>query len=108
LQPNEVSTLQQMAWVLATFPDPSIRNGSEALALARRAVQLTKGKDPVILDTLAAAYAETSSFAEAVQTARTALDLASQANNEAVMAALESRIVLYEAGKPFRTAPVQH
>jgi tetratricopeptide (TPR) repeat protein len=108
LQPNEVSTLQQMAWVLATFPDPSIRNGSEALALARRAVQLTKGKDPVILDTLAAAYAETASFAEAVQTARTALELASQANNEAVLAALESRIALYEAGKPFRTAPVQH
>jgi Flp pilus assembly protein TadD len=106
LRPNEVSVLQRAAWVLATSPDSSIRNGSEALALARRAVQLTSGKDPVTLDTLAAAYAETASFAEAAQTARTALELARQTSNEAVMEALKNRITLYEAGKPFRAAPM--
>jgi len=105
LRPNEVATLQQTAWVLATSPDEAIRNGREALVLARRAVQLTGGKDPVTLDALAAAYAEKASFAEAAQTARTALELARQANDEAVMEALKSRIALYEAGKPFRSAP---
>jgi tetratricopeptide (TPR) repeat protein len=107
LRPNEVSNLQRAAWVLATLPDPSIRNGSEALALARRAVQLTSGKDPVTLDTLAAAYAETGRFADAAQTARTALELAARANNEAVVEALKSRIALYDAGKPFRSAPAR-
>lgn len=107
LQPNEFSVLQRMAWVLATSPDAAIRNGSEALALARRAVQLTAGKDPVALDALAAAYAETGNFTDAALTARKALGLAKQANNEAVMDALQSRIALYEAGKPFRATPVR-
>ena len=104
LRPNEVSILQKAAWALATYPDSLIRNGTEALALSRRAVQLTNGKDPVILDTLAAAYAESASFAEAAQTARTALELARQANDEAVMEALKLRITLYEAQKPFRAS----
>lgn len=106
LQPNEAPTLQETAWVLATCPEPSIRNGKEALALARRAVQLTSGKDAAVLDTLAAAYAETGSFVEAALTARTALALAAQQGNQSLAAALKSRIALYEAGKPFRAAPI--
>ncbi len=95
-----------MAWILATSVDSSVRNGSEALVLARRAAQLTAGKNPMALDALAAAYAETGKFADAIQTARTALDLARQANDEAVMDSLKDRIALYEEGKPFRSPPV--
>jgi hypothetical protein len=58
------------------------------------------------LDTLAAAHAENGSFAEAAREARTALALAAQQGNEALAAALRSRIALYETGRPFRTAPV--
>ncbi len=72
LQPNDLPTLQRAARVLATCPEASIRNGSEAVALAVRAVQLSGGKDPAILDTLAAAYAEAGRFAEAVLTERRA------------------------------------
>jgi Flp pilus assembly protein TadD len=42
-----------------------MRNGTEALALAVRAMELSGGKDAVILDTLAAAYAESGRFANA-------------------------------------------
>jgi len=106
-QPNETHTLQEAAWVLATCPEPSIRSGREALELARRAVQLTNGKDPVVLDTLAAAYAETGSFADAASTARVALALAAQQGNEKLASALKTRIALYQSGKPFRVGPTQ-
>jgi Flp pilus assembly protein TadD len=90
--------MRQAAWVLATCPEAAVRNGSEAVALAVRAIQLPDGKDAGALDTLAAAYAETGRFAEAVSTARRALALVKPAEAEAI----KSRIALYEEGKPFR------
>ena len=72
-----------LAWVLATCPEASVRNGAEAVELARRAVKLSDGREPAILGTLAAAYAEAGRFPEAVQTARKALELATQQNKQA-------------------------
>lgn len=74
LQPNSVPILRQTAWALATSPEPSLRDGNEAITLAVRAVQLTGRKDASCLDTLAAAYAEAGRFADAALTARRALD----------------------------------
>ena len=82
LQPNELGFVNQLAWMLATYPDTSVRNGAEAVTLAQRAVQLSGGREPAVLGTLAAAYAEAGRFPEAVQTARKALDLAVQQNNQ--------------------------
>ena len=101
LQVGNAPALQRAAWVLATSPEASLRNGTEALAFAVRAMQLSGGKDPAILDALAAAYAETNRFADAALTARRALALGPPAQAEA----LRSRIALYEAGKPFRQPP---
>ena len=47
-----------MAWISATAPEATLRNGDEANELADAAVGLTKGKEPAILDTLAASLAE--------------------------------------------------
>ena len=102
LQPNDLPALRQAAWVLATCPDSSIRNGSEALALAVRAVQFSGARDAVILDTLAAAYAEAGRFADAAATARRALALATQRNQQVQAEALKRRIALYQANTPFR------
>lgn len=104
LEPGDPAMLRKTAWVLATAPDPSLRNGSEALALAVRAVQLTDGKDPAILDALAAAYAEEGRFEDAALTARRALALVTQDKQQAE--ALRSRIALYEAKKPYRERPL--
>ena len=68
-------------------------------------MQLTGGKEPAILDALAAAYAEAGRFTDAVQTARRALDLAVQSNEPQLAGALRGRLALYEAGKPFRVMP---
>ena len=71
-EPNLVTVLNLSAWVLATSPDASVRNGAEAVALASRAAELTGQRDPAALDTLAAAYAEAGQFTAAVASAKRA------------------------------------
>jgi Tfp pilus assembly protein PilF len=102
LQPNDATTLRQAAWVLATSPDATLRNGNEALAFAVRAVELSGGKDIRTLETLAAAYAEKGQFADAVMTARRALAQA-EVNQPALANDIRTRIALYEADRPFRS-----
>jgi tetratricopeptide (TPR) repeat protein len=90
-----------LAWLLATSPEPSLRNAAEAVEQAERANQLSGGRQLAILDTLAAAYAEAGRFPEALATARKALELAKQEHDKVLIDALRSRIALYEAGRPF-------
>jgi tetratricopeptide (TPR) repeat protein len=100
VEPNNLVLLNQTARVLATSPDASVRNGSEAVQLAERAVSASGRQDPSILDTLAAAYARVGRYPKAVETARRALDLATRGNDPELMAGLQARIALYEAEKP--------
>ena len=100
-RPSDTALLNDTAWILATNPNASVRNGTEAVALAERAVKLSGGREPVILDTLAAAYAEAGRFSEAVETAHKALDLARQQNKQALAESIQAKIRLYEAGTPF-------
>ena len=102
IEPDNVSVANQTAWVLATCPEASVRNGPEAVRLAQRAIQLSGGREPMVLDTMAAAYAEVGRFPEAVETANRALALATQQNNQRLANALSARIGLYESRTPFR------
>jgi len=101
LEPESISALAGTAWLLATVPDASIRNGTEAVALAEKANEIASGKNPDVLDTLAAAYAETGDFVKARAIASRALDLAVAQKNSALSTAIRGRIVLYTDGKPF-------
>lgn len=65
LQPNDAPLLSELAWVLATSKDDAVRNGAEAVQLAQRAKELTGGRDPWVLRSLAAAFAEVGRFGEA-------------------------------------------
>ena len=98
IDPKFAQAQSNLAWLLATSPEATVRNGAEALKLAAKAVDLSHGKDPSMLDALAAAYAETGRFREAVETARRALDLAPQP----LVPALKARIAMYERREPFR------
>ncbi len=102
MDPDYLPILNQTAWVLATCPKASVRNGPEAVELAERAVKVSAGPDPVLLDMLAAAYAEVGRFREAVQTAYRALDLATQQNAQPLVEGLKARIALYKSNSPFR------
>ena len=105
VRPKDAELLNDIAWLLATAPAASVRNGTEAVDLARRAVEFSGGKSPEILGTLAAACAEAGRFPEAVQTAHKAADLARQQNKPALAVSLEAKLRLYEAGTPLRESP---
>jgi Flp pilus assembly protein TadD len=94
-----------LAWFRATCPIAALRNGAEAVEHAQRASQLGDGNNVEVLDTLAAAYAEAGRFPEAANAARQALDLARQQDSRSLAAVLRTRLVLYEAGKPFHESP---
>jgi tetratricopeptide (TPR) repeat protein len=102
LRPDSAAACDSLAWALATSPEHSDRNGAEAVALARRAEQLSQGKNPRVLRTLAAAYAETGQFPEAVTTALRAQQLAAALNNAALTNKLDADITLYQLRSPFR------
>jgi tetratricopeptide (TPR) repeat protein len=101
-RPNDPALLNDTAWMLATDPNASIRNGAEAVELAGRAMKLSGGKEPTILGTLAAAYAEAGRFAEAVQTAEQAVRLAEAAGGRALAEQIRLRLDQYRSGKPYR------
>jgi tetratricopeptide (TPR) repeat protein len=100
-RPDDVALLNEIAWTLATNPNASMRDGTEAIELAQRAVKLSDGREPAVLGTLAAAYAEAGRFAEAVQTAEKALELATSQDNAALADALRPRIKLYQSNSPY-------
>jgi tetratricopeptide (TPR) repeat protein len=102
--PNDPYVRNNLAYVLATYPDASVRNGARAVELARQADQLSGGNDPRILGTLADACAETGEFAEAVTTAQRAVMLATTLGNTAQAEVLRGRIALYQTGSPFHYA----
>ncbi len=90
-----------LAWMLATHPDPQIRNGKEAVELGERACRLTNQEQPFYLGTLAAAYAEAGRFNDAVATAEKARDLARKAGMEPVAQRNAELLELYQAGKAY-------
>jgi tetratricopeptide (TPR) repeat protein len=95
--------LLRVAWVMATSPDAASRNGAKSLELAKAFTELP-GSDAVEQAALAAAYAETGQFPEALKTAGLARQMALAQNNAPLAAALQEQLNLYQAGHPFRDA----
>ena len=101
-QPGNPYYLNNLAWIQATCPRDSVRDGPRAVALAQRAERLSAGKNPSILGTLAAAYAEAGRRQQAISTAQRAIELAAAQTNIAQLDSLLSQIEFYRAGSPFR------
>jgi tetratricopeptide (TPR) repeat protein len=108
IKPDFAEARNNLAWLLATCPTASLRNGTRALELARQANALTGGENPAILRTLAAAFAEAGRFSEAVGTAQRALRLAETKSNIRLAEALQSEMKLYQSGSPFHSPEQTH
>jgi protein O-mannosyl-transferase len=102
ISPQSLSALTNLAWLLATCSDGSLRDGNKALELARQANQLSRGTNTIVLRTLAAAYAESGQFGKGIETARTALQLARMSGDSSLAMELEQQIALYRLGSPYR------
>jgi TPR repeat protein len=96
---GEVPALNSLAWILATSEDSAIRDGSNAVVFAEKAVAATNRKSPNDLDTLAAAYAEAGQFEKAVSTEQEAMALL---QTEAQKNDYGTRLKLFESKVPYR------
>jgi len=105
LAPKSIPTLTNLAWLLATSQDASLRNGLKAVELAKQADGLVGGTNALVLRTLAAAYAENGEFEKAIRTARSAVQLARTHGEDSLMTDLDQQIALYELGMPYRATP---
>jgi len=102
-EPDQPAPLREIAWILATHPDVSVRQEGEAIQLAQRASELTQHRSPLILDTLAAAYASAGRFDEAQRVAQAALELASTDRRGQTLAlGIQARLELFRKGRPYR------
>jgi len=104
--PDDLGAINSLAWLLATAPDAAMRDGARAVGLAERANEITLHADPIILHTLAAAYAEAGRFEDALVAARRGMKLANQNGKTAVYDALRDELPLYELGLPYHQATV--
>ena len=102
---NDPETLNNFAWLLATNPDPTLRDGVLAVTLAERACDLTDNP-PSYLDTLAAAYAEAGRFEDAIRTAERARTKALETGQHALARSIADELQFYRGGKPFRAAAI--
>jgi type IV pilus biogenesis/stability protein PilW len=103
LHPNDIKTLNNLAWVLATTEDAKLQNPTDAVKYARRISELLGPyPQPVFLDTLAAAYAAAGDFPQAVRTAEEALRLLEAVGNKDLAQEIRQRLDLYKSGRPYR------
>ena len=103
--PDSTVVLDELAWVFATHPSEELRDGHEAVRLAERACALTKRTDPLLLATLASAYAETGNFSEATNTIQEAISKARSSNNNDAIALDEKLLGFFQSNKPIRQDP---
>lgn len=103
LQPQFMPARAELAWVLATWPDKALRDGNEAVALAEQANELSKSQSPEVFRVLAAAYAETGRFPDAVKTANQAESLAAAQSKKALAKEIQAEIMFYQTNAPFRS-----
>ena len=105
LAPEDPHSRNNVAWVLATASDSSIRDGARAVGFAQEAVQLSGGREPRFLRTLAAAYAESGRFSEAIAVAQQAAVIATMQAKPDMAKRLEKDLVLFRGNLPLRENP---
>lgn len=101
IQPDAIPALTGLSWIRGTSADAALRRPGQALALAERARQLSKGQDPQAYDALAAAYAALGVFEQAITSARTGIDVAQAAGQTLLADEMRARLQLYEGRKAF-------
>jgi tetratricopeptide (TPR) repeat protein len=101
--PRNVLAMNNLAWQLATHPDPQVRNGALAVRWAQEATKLTKALDAGVLDTLAASYAEAGRYDDAIKAVARAIELATLPDQTEFARRLRQRLLEYQNHRPHRS-----
>jgi tetratricopeptide (TPR) repeat protein len=104
INPNDVAAQSGLAWTLATAPDPTLRNSTEALAISQHLSQTSDASNPILLRVLAAAYAEAGRFPEAIETTERGIALATSQHRADLAALLQGDLKLLQSAQPLRDA----
>lgn len=107
IAPDNIEALNNNAWLLATCPDASLRNGQEAVADGEKACALTHYNAPMLVGTLAAAYAEAGRFSDAITAAQKAETLATRDGLTSLATKNQQLLKLYQAGQAYHEAQPQ-
>jgi tetratricopeptide (TPR) repeat protein len=105
--PDSPRMLDELAWLLATYPDSNSRDGTEAVRVAERACALTDRRVPAFLATLAAAYAETGAFSRGIAAGEEALRRAQAIGDPDSVKLSENILMALREDLPYRHKPEQ-
>jgi tetratricopeptide (TPR) repeat protein len=100
LSPKSSKPLLARAWLMATCAEARYRDAKRSLQDAKKACEMTDWKDGNYLSVLAAAYAESGDFLNAVKWQKKAIDLAPD-DQKQQQGVLEHHLRLYQAGRPY-------
>jgi tetratricopeptide (TPR) repeat protein len=105
IDPGLMNAEVNLAWVLATSSNDSLRNGARAVQLAEDVANRAGHPNAIVLRTLAAAYAETGGFDNAITIAQQAIQIARATGDEGLISDLERNIAAYQSNQPIRSKP---
>ena len=97
--PDDSVILNNLACVLASSPDDTLRNADRSFELATKACEVTVYKAAHFVSTLAAAYAEQGDFDNAIKYSSQAIELG---EDEAMKTQLQKELESYQANQPWR------
>jgi tetratricopeptide (TPR) repeat protein len=105
IDPGHMNAEVNLAWVLATSSDASLRNGARAVRLGEDVARRAGHPNAIVLRTLAAAYAETGRFSDAIEIAQQAIEISQATGNDGLAGDLERNIAAYRLNQPIRSRP---
>ena len=108
IQTDNGNAMSNLAWVFATSPDDSLRDGNKAVQLASEALRISGRRIPILFRTLAAAYAEVGDYSKAIEIAQEGMDLANSQGSPGLAAELQGNIALYQTQQPLRDFSLTH
>jgi tetratricopeptide (TPR) repeat protein len=97
-----IPSANNLAWLLATNPDDTLRNGERAVELAEGICGFAAARNPSSLETLSVAYAEVARFDKAIETTQEAIRMAKAAGDLKTAGELRKRLALFQQKKPYR------
>ncbi len=99
--PDHVGPMNTLAWLLATRKKADFYDPQEAIRLAKKACELSEYQKPIVMGTLAAAYAAAGDFPQAITIAEKALALARSADQDQLAGNIQKQLFIYKAGRPY-------